>query len=225
MRGNFSVPLTTALGFFQKWTPDMAYVLGLLFADGCVVCRQGRPFQIHLELKDIEFLNSVAHVIDPALPVHTFCRADGRMTGKFQLCRQSIVDDCLAVGLKPRKSLTLEWPTGLPPELEADFVRGYFDGDGTVYGRHQLTAEGRPNGNLRRLSFACASLRFAASLCDVINSNTGARGQILSPYPTATRLEFIRAPEIRMIGEWMYRRLGLYLERKYETWKRVAGPE
>ena len=225
MRGNFSIPLTTALEFFQKWTPDMAYVLGLLFADGCVVCRQGKPFQIHLELKDIDFLTAVARVIDPALPVHTFSRCDGRTTAKFQLCRQSIVEDCLAVGLRPRKSLTIEWPLDMPRDLDADFARGYFDGDGTVYGRHQWTAEGRPNGNLRRLSFACASPRFAVSLRDVLRANTGASGQIASPHPTATRLEFIRLPEIRAVGAWIYNRRGLRLERKYTAWKKVVGLE
>lgn len=36
-------------------------------------------------------------------------------------------------GCVPNKSLILKFPTTLPNELVNDFIRGYFDGDGSVY--------------------------------------------------------------------------------------------
>jgi hypothetical protein len=43
---------------------------------------------------------------------------------------KSLYDKLLEIGLTPNKSLTLQWPE-VPREYYRDFVRGFFDGDGS----------------------------------------------------------------------------------------------
>jgi hypothetical protein len=126
--------LEDALYFFKVWTPEMAYVLGLLYADGCVTTRAGKSGynEVNIELKDVDFLRIVAKTIDPKLRVHEYTRNDGRHSARLSIGIKAIVNDCVALGLRPRKSLDIEWPATLPIEFEADFVRGYFDGDGGI---------------------------------------------------------------------------------------------
>ena len=50
----------------------------------------------------------------------------------------AIVSDKLSSALSklggtPRKSLTLEFPKFIPKHLMSHFIRGYFDGDGSVW--------------------------------------------------------------------------------------------
>jgi hypothetical protein len=107
-------------------------VLGLFFADGNVADSPSHA-SINIELKDVDYLRRIAAVIDLALPVYLYECKDGRTSAKFYVSRRSIVDDCIALGLVPRKTASVQFPPTLPRELHADFVRGYFDGDGCVF--------------------------------------------------------------------------------------------
>lgn len=50
----------------------------------------------------------------------------------FIFARQKLAEDLLKLGMKPRKSLDLRFPD-VPKEYLKDFIRGVFDGDGSVY--------------------------------------------------------------------------------------------
>src|SRR5436190_2167442 len=123
--------LDKALSFFKFWRQEMAYTLGLLYADGCVTTHPNRRgyYEVNIELKDVDYLRTVAKIIDPKLRVHEYSRIDGRHSARLSIGVKEIVNDCVALGLRPRKSLDIEWPATLPEVYEADFVRGYFDAD------------------------------------------------------------------------------------------------
>mgnify|MGYP003296332375 CR=1 FL=1 len=46
--------------------------------------------------------------------------------------KEYVCDKLNSFGMTPNKSLTLEFPKWLNPELYSHFIRGYFDGDGGV---------------------------------------------------------------------------------------------
>ncbi|NIO20686.1 MAG: hypothetical protein GTN76_08095, partial [Candidatus Aenigmarchaeota archaeon] len=50
---------------------------------------------------------------------------------------EKIYDDLIGLGLTPRKSLTMKFPE-VPPEYMRHFIRGCWDGDGSVF----LSADG-----------------------------------------------------------------------------------
>ncbi|MCC6802180.1 MAG: hypothetical protein IT319_04775 [Anaerolineae bacterium] len=220
MRGKISINLTRALTFFQTWTLESAYVYGLLYADGNITHRTGNRSILSLELKDIDHVRLVAGVIDPELPVYEYERRDGRKSAKLVIYRSSVVKDCAAKGLLPAKTHTLKWPPDLPKALESHFVRGYFDGDGTVTFSWTKTSLGY-DVKLRLLAFACGSDEFAHALHSIIQANTGTGGRVRHAVKSCATLDYLRKQEIQAVGNWIYADSALYLPRKYQKWQEV----
>jgi len=53
-------------------------------------------------------------------------------TFSIGICSNEIVNDIISIGGSTRKSLTIKFPE-IPKEYVSDFIRGVFDGDGSVY--------------------------------------------------------------------------------------------
>lgn len=118
-----------------------AYWLGFLYADGSI--RSGTRNEISLDLKeeDLEIIKAF----------HSFCnnknnirehtiKRNGKEFKSYvsSFSNKKVKENLIKLGCTPKKSLTLEFPSGdqVPQEFLYDFMRGYFDGDG--YGRYDL---------------------------------------------------------------------------------------
>jgi hypothetical protein len=115
----------------------MAYVLGVIYTDGNLRANNLRSgnqketigvsrftvYQKEPELlcKILALMGSNAKLLRSKQPLYYFHIND-----------EGIYDDLLKLGLTPRKSLTLEFPP-VPDFCLRDFIRGCWDGDGSVY--------------------------------------------------------------------------------------------
>ena len=116
--------------FFSSWSPDMAYILGLMMTDGCISRTKNGSYRISLCLNDRDLLLEVARTMGSA---HTITDSKYQKgINVFIFGREKIAHDLIELGMKPRKSLNLEFPE-VPKEYLRDFIRGVFDGDGSVY--------------------------------------------------------------------------------------------
>ncbi len=118
--------------FFKIQSPEMAYVLGFIAADGCLsVDKKGyKRLTIELASKDKEHLDKIANIMDFEGKFSHTKRKDGRESDIFYVTSETIFNDLLTYNITPRKSLTLQWPDKLEEKYYPDFIRGYFDGDG-----------------------------------------------------------------------------------------------
>lgn len=132
------------IDFFKEWSPEMAYVLGFLYADGDIedVRKSSRTQYITFGSKDKKILESIKvtmgseHNINYRAP-HKIIFPNGKVykcSGFYRLRigSKKVFDDLLKLGLTPRKSLTIKFPDNIPNNCFGHFVRGYFDGDGCV---------------------------------------------------------------------------------------------
>lgn len=128
--------------FFKSWSPQMAYVLGFIYADGAVEdCRESsRTCYLALANNDIDLLMDIAKVMSSKKSVQTITPRVMNIRGKKYICKTSYVirignkeiyNDLLKLGLCPRKSLIIKLPK-IPGEYFQHFLRGYFDGDGCI---------------------------------------------------------------------------------------------
>ncbi|MCK4462699.1 MAG: hypothetical protein KAU58_00115 [Candidatus Omnitrophica bacterium] len=116
--------------FFSVWNSEMAYILGLLMTDGCLSRAQKGSYRISLCLNDKELLEKVAKTMgsDHAIVLSKYQKS----LYIFIFGRRRLIEDLMILGMKPRKSLNLRFPE-VPKEYLRDFIRGVFDGDGSVY--------------------------------------------------------------------------------------------
>lgn len=112
--------------YFKKWSPNMAYILGFWFADGCL--SKYNVFSIHLHKKNKYLLELFSQEMESNYPLYS-C-----MDGKYWLLQfrsLQIYNDIIRLGGKERKSLDIKFPS-VPKKYLPDFIRGYWDGDGTI---------------------------------------------------------------------------------------------
>lgn len=116
--------------FFDKIdTEEKAYFLGYLFADGCILQDRHYTIRLNLHEKDRAILERFKELIRSTAPLYRFNTLNQfclQVTSKHAWHRLK------QLGCVPRKTLILKYPRHLLPELERHFIRGYFDGDGTV---------------------------------------------------------------------------------------------
>jgi hypothetical protein len=125
--------------FKQPLNEVSAYWFGFLYADGFVV---GKELGIVLGEKDIDHLKKFNKDIKGNIPISLTKKPAGyikekpvkeRITCEMRIYCKEIVSDLYALGLTEKKSLTCCFPTFDDEYILWCFIRGYFDGDGSVY--------------------------------------------------------------------------------------------
>lgn len=127
-----------ALDYFASWSPNMAYVLGFLFADGCVT-KNLLSFRTIIASRDEQVLWFMKKEMKSRWDIRRYEARINKKTGRLQrpqsmlaINSKVMVADLLRLGLKPRKTYNDDPFPHVPDEFLPDFVRGYLDGDGSV---------------------------------------------------------------------------------------------
>jgi hypothetical protein len=124
-------------------TEEKAYILGFLAADGCI---SRNKYEIGFTLKrtDKEILEKIAKAMNSTFPISEQTGRYGSehpITEKIRLRigSQQIWKKVQELGFSFAKSLILKFPKEevISNELIHHFMRGYFDGDGTVFIENQ----------------------------------------------------------------------------------------
>ncbi|PIP30824.1 hypothetical protein COZ22_02265 [bacterium (Candidatus Howlettbacteria) CG_4_10_14_3_um_filter_37_10] len=155
-----------------KWSSDLAYAVGLITADGCL-SKDGR--HIELTSKDIEQLENFQKCLGIKVKIgwKTSGYNDQRHT-RVQFGDVVLYRWLLSIGLKPNKSKTLG-PLKIPNKYFFDFLRGYFDGDGSTYSYWDPRWK---SSFMFYLQFVCGSKEYLNWLQKSIKSLAGVDGTI-----------------------------------------------
>jgi len=203
--------------FFNIMTPENSYWGGFIAADGCV---SRNALEIELSIIDAEHLKTICKFVgrDDSL----FFRKRYRNGKIFEYASVSvlsakIIEDLFKnFNIVPCKSLILQ-PPDLPRCLRRHFIRGYFDGDGSIgWHKHNRTI---------RLNFASGSKVFLEWIWDTIREELGCLGQRSIGYSkdSKTKTLSLSGDAAIRIFEWMYEDggEGLCLERKLKIFKKL----
>ena len=117
--------------FTQVDTPEKAYILGFLIADGHIH-KSGYKVDVSVKEADAGLLRKIAEETGCDAPLKTMINHyDGSAMKRLLLCGRQLVTDLNDLGLYHDKSRTATWPT-VAPELESHLARGIWDGDGHI---------------------------------------------------------------------------------------------
>ena len=190
--------------YFKSWSHNMAYVLGLWFADGCIY--GGKMFDITLHNKDKYILKKVAEELSYEGQLYDYV---DRQAARINFSCVVIYNDIINLGGKENKSLDMNFPN-IPKEYLSDFIRGYFDGDGCVM---------RLKGGRINSVFTSGSKKFLDNLHQILKEEAGVEGG--SYDPSCVSLKFGKKDSIK-IGNYMYKNdPELFLLRKQQKFLNI----
>ena len=160
--------------YFKDWNPENSYILGYLFADGCVVKRKTGKYVTKLQASCVDepLVSAITQRLQSTYQI-SIVRPRGysevakqpKCSVRHELPSNTLAEHLIQKGCHPRKSLTLQWPPSIPHAMISQFVLGYFDGDGSIgiyrghlrisfYGTNMFLSE------LQKQIKVCANLKF-----------------------------------------------------------------
>ena len=205
------------LNFFKSWSPNMAYVLGFIAADGSL---EDTPYlrgkYISICSSDIEILKKIKVALDSEHTMVTIKPKEFVLRGKTYISKEKymlrigsheIYNDLFGLGITPRKSNTITFPK-IPSEFMAHFLRGYLDGDGciNIYNKKQRLS----------VTFTSGSENFLWRLSEVISSTLEIKRHNVFNNHWAFQVKYSTKEAVPLL-KYCYSDTGdgLYLERKY----------
>lgn len=201
--------------FFKVWTPEMAWVLGLMFTDGNVNKTMNAA---QLTSIDTEMLEQVARLMGSKSKPKFH---QGR-TYTIQIGATTTCEDLVTLGCVPNKSRVMQFPI-VPEDLLSHFVRGLWDGDGSLFTRRR-----EKHGFEGWASYVSGSEAFVVSLRDTIHGILGViadvkqRQSIYNPYWIIT---YYNRRDVTTLITWMYQDSSkeTRLRRKYQKAQAILG--
>jgi len=142
--------------YFRHWSYNMAYILGFIVADGCVV--SNGSYRLIVVSKDVDVLEFIKEEMDH--PYEVAASKDG--THRITICRKDVVMDLMAHGILPRKTWNPVVPD-VPEDYRISFLHGLFDGDGSVW----MT---RPSGKDRTANLTTAFYSYSKDFLQVVGT-------------------------------------------------------
>ncbi|MGG3987306.1 LAGLIDADG family homing endonuclease [Bacillus smithii] len=137
--------------YFKKWSSNMAYILGVIASDGCIKTNEykngsmiKKKYELVISLKDSdkELLEKIKKEIEYKGNIYCYKSNYNTKYCTLRISSKKIINDLKNIGIHERKSLNLKMPC-IPKEYELDFIRGYFDGDGSIGSQYPTNSKGK----------------------------------------------------------------------------------
>lgn len=108
----------------------MSYIFGFIAADGNI-CHGGRAYTLHVASDNVDVIEKVKKHLSYEGSIRRKPRMNGKISYSLRICDPIIFTDLQLLNVTERKSLTFCLPQ-IPRDLVRHFIRGFFDGDGSV---------------------------------------------------------------------------------------------
>lgn len=201
---------------------EKAYWLGYIWADG--YSAQMKPWFVAIQTKDKEHIEKFADSIDytgTIKLVNTGGFENSSQMGRLVICRKYMCEKLNDLG----KNITEMKIPDIPKNLIKHFIRGFFDGDGSVY---TYNKSGIPKGATKRYSYIQleASIIGRMSILTLIEQQLN---NIKCRYKNSKTdymkyLVISNKKDMKAFYDYLYQDATIYLERKYLKFKNYYGP-
>lgn len=117
--------------YFNIESSNMAYILGFIAADGSVR-EKTNEVKITLSSIDKELLEKIRKELNSGRPLREYEDNNGYSKVDLGFTSPVIKQKLKEYGIIPNKTLLLKPPYKLEEKYIPDYIRGYFDGDGSI---------------------------------------------------------------------------------------------
>lgn len=195
--------------FFNKIdTEEKAYILGFIMADGGIYMKNAHRLYFSLSYRDIEILNKIQAAMESNYDIKIIEQSNsfGESTiARLVLNSKTLVNDLIALGFDNNKTGN-EFIPDIEPALIRHFLRGFFDGDGTIFKSRGYDTVG-----------FTSSLDMLNAISELLSKELGLGIKKIyteSRNKQAYRLYYSRQEEVYKIYNYLYDNATIYLERK-----------
>ena len=120
------------ISFFEDWSQELAYVVGFFLADGHMAdYSKTRSYNICFSVIDKDIIEKIAKVCGYKYTVKKYIYGTTIMYS-INISGRLIWEFFESLGFTHNKTFTTRIPKQIPQELMHHFIRGVFDGDGSV---------------------------------------------------------------------------------------------
>jgi hypothetical protein len=110
---------------------EKSYLLGFIFADGCVRITKRKntdsyQFRLKIHIKDLIIIEKLRELTESNYPIvikDNMC--------SISISNKKFVENLINIGCVPRKTKILTYPD-INEKFNSSFILGYFDGDGSI---------------------------------------------------------------------------------------------
>ena len=202
-------------------TPNKAYILGLLYADG-YNSMDKYTVRIQLQYTDKSILEMIRKELRYEKPLKYIKCSDKISSNGFvskdmyqlEFYSKHMCETLSKYGMVQNKSLILEFPNFLDEKLYPHFIRGYYDGDGSLCNHYTK------NGWFQSLLTITSTESFCIKCLEIIRKFSGITGGGIydaSSHNGITKVISISGTnQTKKLLTWLYEDAELFLERKYK---------
>jgi intein/homing endonuclease len=205
--------------YFDKIdTPNKAYILGFLYADG-YNNRINNTIILSLNRKDEDILLKIKEEVGSNKPIyhHNYINSsDGveRHMSELNFASKHMCEQLEKFGMIQNKTFTIDFPNFLPDELISHFIRGYFDGDGCAC----LSKDKSRNSGTAFQINIMSSMQLCLHMQEYLKNKQNISFQVNKPSGKKELNGLIRSKsknDIKNFINYIYKNAELYMERKY----------
>lgn len=202
-------------------TPEKAYILGFLYSDGSVSPSKS-AVSLALQESDVAILEQIRSEIGSARPLEFLDYSQKNDFGYHYLNQYRLVvysaemcSDLIDKGVVPSKSLKITFPEWMPSELVPHFVRGVYDGDGSIYRQIKSVSNQAVTVTITATENFCQSLK---TICkDALGVKAGIYDA--SCHNGVTKVFTLSGRWVsKKFLDWIYKDATMYLQRKYDRY-------
>jgi len=200
---------------FDEYSEEACYWGGFLAADGCVDAKH--RVRLMLKYDDLshveklkEFLRST-HTISVNTTTYNRC--------SLEITNSHICDMLdLNYSIVPNKTDKLKFPKHIPKEYLRHYIRGYFDGDGSICesfsNKSSITAS-------IYATFASGAAQFSIDLFNYLQGILELGGH-LQTFKDSVKWQLkFNTNDAKHLLHYMYKDCSIYLDRKYTLYQRI----
>ena len=201
-------------------TPEKAYFLGFIFADGCLIDNPKEyryKLNIKIHNKDEDILERFILLLDSEVKIW---RSRKRDISEVGFSSKKMINDLKNIGIHQNKTYTIEYPK-IDEKLERHFLRGYFDGDGCI----RINEDKRDQSRRGDLRIVGGSVKFIETLNERMGKLFGVNVNKLYG-PKNKQYKFVGwagMSDIEKIYNGFYSDTDLFLIRKKIIFDEVIG--
>lgn len=198
---------------------EKAYFLGIIYADGYLSkTKYGGSIIIQLKLTDIEILEKLKNSISYTGKIHIRQRnpkwkgsyPNSYTSARLEITNKHIFQRLTEIGLTQNKTEDCKYPYDIiNKKYQKDFIRGYFDGDGSVF----KTSDGKWRCSI------CGTEDFLKGIMKYFSKEFRIKSRHPDRESNNRYYSFGKKDDVKSFLNTIYEGSSIYLERKFNKYK------